>query len=367
MKIMISSDGPHAHYYERMAWAKALNACGNQVSIWEINRTPAFDAFDRFEPDIFLGQSYNIDRAVYQCIKERPHLKVGLRAGDWGDFSKKVDAQKYNILFAEPLEIDLLRKLKDETGKPDFVHIHYDEDAVKVTHNKWEDAGIKVVSIMMSADLFDYTGGVHKEEYASDIAFVGGYWPYKAQIIDRYLLPLCYPMGEYKVKIYGNQRWRVPQYMGYADNNEVKHILASAKICPNLSEPHAHEFGFDVNERCFKLLSNNCFCISDNVESLKKIFENKGIVFANNPQEFQDLVEYYIKNPEERESHTEIGYDTVMTQHTNFHRAAQIFSALGLKRKSQECLTRLDEIKKTANQNAGNRLLFHNSGLLHVH
>jgi len=76
MKIMISSDGPHAHYYERMAWAKAFNACENQVSVWDIHNVPAFDAFDRFEPDIFLGQSYNMDRAVYQCIKERPHLKV---------------------------------------------------------------------------------------------------------------------------------------------------------------------------------------------------------------------------------------------------------------------------------------------------
>ena len=348
MKIMIASDGPHAHYYERMAWAKAFNSCGNQVSIWDINQTPAFDAFDRFEPDIFLGQSYNMNRGVYQCIKERPHLKVGLRAGDWGDFGKNVDGQKYNILFADPLEIDLLRKLKDETGKPDFVHIHYDADAVKVTHNKWEEAGIKVASIMMSADLFDYTGGIHKEEYASDITFVGGYWPYKAKIIDRYLLPLCYPIERYKIKIYGNQRWRIPQYMGFADNDEVKNILSSAKICPNLSEPHAQAFGFDVNERCFKLLSNRCFCISDSVESLKKIFDHKGVVFADSPQDFQELVSHYIKNPEDRETHIEVGHDNVMANHTNFHRAAQIFSLLGLEEKSQECFVILDKLKTMA-------------------
>ena len=115
MKIMIASDGLHAHYYERMAWAKAFNASGNEVSVWDIKNTPVFDAFDRFEPDIFLGQSYNVDRALYQCIKERPHLKVGLRAGDWGDFDKNIDRERYNVLFADPLEVDLLRKLKDET------------------------------------------------------------------------------------------------------------------------------------------------------------------------------------------------------------------------------------------------------------
>ena len=351
MKIMIASDGLHAHYYERMAWAKAFNASGNIVSVWDINNTPVFDAFDRFEPDVFLGQSYNMNRALYQCIKERPHLKVGLRAGDWGDFDKNVDRQRYNILFADPLEVDLLRKLKDETGKPDFVHIHYDADAVKVTHNKWDQSGIKSLSIMMSADIFDYTDGVSQPEYESDIAFVGGYWPYKAQIIDRYLTPLCYPLGKYSIKIYGNQRWRVPQYMGFADNTQVKDILASAKICPNLSEPHAQEFGFDVNERCFKLLSNKCGCISDNVASLKKIFDGNGVVFSEEPEEFQGLVDHYIKNPEERHAHKQKGYANVMSNHTNFHRAAEIFSGLGLEKKSQECLSVLNHIKTTAGLN----------------
>ena len=348
MKIMIASDGPHAHYYERMAWAKAFNACQNEVSVWDINQPPAFDAFDKFEPDIFLGQSYNMDRSVYQCIKERPHLKVGLRAGDWGDFSKNIDRSKYNVLFADPLEIDMIRKLKDETGKPDFVHIHYDKDAIKVTHNHWEEAGIKVESIMMSADIFDYTGGVSKKEYESDLVFVGGYWPYKAEIIDRYLLPMCYPLGKYRIKIYGNQQWSVPQYMGFVDNDEVKNVFASSKVCPNLSEPHAHAFGIDVNERCFKLLSNRCFCVSDGIPALKKIFEDKGVVFADSPKEFQELIHHYINNPEETQRHIDVGYDTVMKHHTNLHRTAQIFSALGLKRKSQECSAFLDNIKHQA-------------------
>lgn len=70
--------------------------------------------------------------------------------------------------------------------------------------------------------------------------------------------------------------------MGFADNTQVKDILASAKICPNLSEPHAQEFGFDVNERCFKLLSNKCFCISDNVASLKKSLTATVLFFLKN-------------------------------------------------------------------------------------
>ena len=83
MKVMISSDGTHAHFFQRVAWKHAFNACGIEAELWDYKSVSAFDAFDMFEPDIFMGQSYNLDDATIKCIKERPHLKVGLRAGDW--------------------------------------------------------------------------------------------------------------------------------------------------------------------------------------------------------------------------------------------------------------------------------------------
>ena len=100
MKILISNDGTHAHFFQRMSWLNAFKSCGFTVGMWDCKNVPAFDVFDKFEPDIFLGQSYNLDEALIKCIYERPHLKVGLRAGDWGDHEKEIDKSKYNILFA---------------------------------------------------------------------------------------------------------------------------------------------------------------------------------------------------------------------------------------------------------------------------
>ena len=79
---MISNDGKHAHYFQRMAWANSFAAIGHQVMFWDCKTVSAFDAFDQFEPDIFLGQAYNLDEALIKCIYERPHLKIGLRFGD---------------------------------------------------------------------------------------------------------------------------------------------------------------------------------------------------------------------------------------------------------------------------------------------
>lgn len=341
MKILICSDGRHAHFYQRSAWANAFDACGHDVYFWDKNSYNTFDVFDMSEPDIFLGQSYNLDDAVIKCIKERPHLRVGLRAGDWGDHRKEVDESAYRILFCSEKEKNVLKKLKDETGKPDFVHIHYPDWAVKQTHNHFEKIGIPAHSIMMCADAHSYSGAERKDHLECDLGFVGGYWPYKGIVIDPYLMPLLHPVGKYNVKIFGNQPWSVNQYCGVIKDNEVKNLFASAKICPNLSEPHAQKFGFDVNERIFKVLLSGGFCITDNVAGYR-MFED-GIVMANSPEDFKEKVDYYLKNPTEVAKIKEKGYWTVKENHTNYNRAAKIMKLFGYETEAQKILRMIDE------------------------
>ena len=330
MKILICSDGRHAHYFQRMAWANAFAAVGYQVMLWDCKTVPAFDIFDQFEPDVFLGQAYNLDEALIKCIYERPHLKVGLRAGDWGDQEKEVDKSRYNILFCSKKEKELLKKLKDETGKPDFVHIHYNDADIKRTHNYFETIGIKPVSLMMCADTAVYGGAQVDPRLTCDIGFVGGYWPYKGQVIDRYLTPLLHPLDRYSVKIFGNQVWGVNQYCGLIDDSDVKNLFKSAKICPNLSEPHAQVYGIDVNERIFKILYAGGFCISDNVEAYKMFGD--GIVIADSPDDFRDKIEYYAstdKGTIDRSFIIKNGQDFVTENHTGFHRISTIMEAVG--------------------------------------
>ena len=330
MKILISSDGRHAHFFQRMAWANAFASIGYQVMIWDCKNVPAFDIFDNFDPDVFLGQAYNLDEALIKCIYERPHLKVGLRAGDWGDQGKEVDKSKYNILFCSTKEKELLKKLKDETGKPDFVHIHYNDADVKRTHNHFEPIGINPVSLMMCADTAVYGEAQIDERLKCDIGFVGGYWPYKGQVIDRYLTPLLYPLDRYKVKIFGNQPWGVNQYCGLIDDADVKNLFKSAKICPNLSEPHAQEYGIDVNERIFKILYAGGFCITDNVEAYKMFGD--GVVIADSPEDFAKKIEYYANTDAGTIDRSEIihkGQKLVMENHTGFHRISTIMKEIG--------------------------------------
>lgn len=342
MRVLISGDGRHAHHYQRMAWANAFMKCGFEVAYWEINARPAFDVFDQFQPDIFMGQAYNLDKATIKCIKERPHLKVGLRAGDWGDQTPNIDHNKFNILTCGVKERNVLEDLKNQTGQPEFIHIHYTPNAIQHTHNRFESIGIKPVSLMMCADTESYGDAKFDPALECDIGFVGGFWPYKGQVIEPYLFPLLNPVGKYKTKIFGNQPWRVNQYCGMIQDEKVKDLFVSAKICPNLSEPHAQEYGFDVNERIFKILYAGGFCISDNVEGYHTLFKDS-VVFADNPNHFKELTDHYLKNPADRLGLAKSGQDIVKKNHTGFHRISTILQEFGLGHLSSKLIKQYEE------------------------
>lgn len=329
MKILISNDGPTAHYYMRLGIARALSAMGHEVIIWEINQKSAFDMFDEFEPHMFIGQSYNIDGGLMKCLLERPYLKIIMKAGDFGEIADGIDPAQFPVLKASPKEIENVTILKDKIDKPDFLEIHYHTDYIDGTHGYWKELGVDVHSIMSAVDVYDYVNGQYNPALASHVAFVGGYWPYKAVVLDQYLLPLCDLRTDLNIKIFGNQPWPVANYCGFVDNRYVADVFASATICPNLHEPHSQVFGYDIVERPFKLLGGGNFVISDYVEGLHKLFPNE-IVYAKTPNEFHELVFHFVKNPDERKPFMEQGKKTVMAQHTYFDRVALIFSKLNM-------------------------------------
>lgn len=322
LKILIAHDGYHAHYFERVGWTNAFASCNFiEVANCNVKKDAMLRIFDAFEPDIFIGQLYNLDRPTIKAIKKRPHLKVALRAGEWGEF--KADS-RFNILQTTEEDIQNLELLKKLSGQPMFVFTHYEQESVNQTHSFFkEKLGIPAYGILLSADVNSYVGGKYNPSLDSDIGFVGGYWPYKAQIIDQYLLPLCWPVGKYNIKIFGNQGWfGVNQYCGHIQEELVKDLFISSKICPNLSEPHAHEYGIEINERSFKILAAGGFCIGDNVASHRRIFGN-GMVFAESPSDFKEKIDYYLNRPEERKAISSVGQKLVFEKHTNYHRAAQ--------------------------------------------
>lgn len=329
MKILIGNDNFSAHFFERLGYLRVFQACGHQAVLWNIQDKPANDIFDEFEPDIFMFQSYNLNRAIINCIQRRPHLYTIMKCGEWGHCSDTIDRNKYQVLCATQQEIDNVMALHTTCNQPNYLSTYYHPDWIEDSFGHWMKYGMNVKSHLLAADLFEYTNGTPKPELRCDLSFVGGYWPYKARVLEEYLIPLCRD-NSCKIKIFGNGIWPVHQYCGSIPDNLVKHLWASSTICPNLHEPHSQDLHRDCNERTFKLLANRSFVISDYIEGLARIFKDDEIVFAHNPQEFKELILHYIKYPNERIPYIQRGYKKVIMEHSYFERVQEVFMNLNL-------------------------------------
>jgi hypothetical protein len=343
MKIMISNDTGLAHYYIRIGLMRAFTALGHDAVMWDITKKSVHDAFSEFEPDLFIGQTYNINRALIKCLGQRPNCKSIMKGSDWGEISDTIDRQKYPVLIANEEEIDNVKALREANGL-DYIFVHYLQRHVDKTHSHWKDI-VSAKSLLSAADVFEFTGGVSKPEYECDLGFLGGRWGYKAQTLDKYFVPL---LGEeLNVKIFGNQSWGIPEYCGFLPDGEVRHFLASAKICPNISEPHSQDFGYDIIERPFKLAANKCFVISDYVEGLQEVYPE--MCYAETPELFKKAVYSFLEKPDERQEIVEVNYQHTIKNHTYFERVAEIFKNLDMPYYETEAIALAQQIKGKMN------------------
>lgn len=338
MKILCEYT-PCGPSFVRSGWGRVFTALGHDFRFWDPGQKPAFDVFNEFEPQIFLGTTYGVDRAVFKCIAKRPKMKVALYASAWGPYLKDVDLQKYPLVVTSEQEKSMLSLLKKETGKPDYVFIHAHDRWLEGTMSGWGELGIPYYGVLNAADTFVYLNGKARPELVCDVGFVGGYWGYKARNLDRFLLPLCHPSSGLNVKIFGNQPWPVGQYLGGCTDAQARDLFVSATVCPNVSEPHSTDEGlsWDVVERPYKVLCAGGMCVSDYVEEGRNLFSPDELPMAKTPSEFEEMIRFYIANPSARDQVSLAGQKKVLACHTYFDRVALMLDAFGLPLESQRC------------------------------
>lgn len=315
--------------YVRTGWGRVFASLGHDFIFWQPAIKPALDIFTEVEPDIFIGTTYGLTRAIAKAIAQRPALKVALYASAWGKLADDIP-QEYPITRVTEFEKVAVTELKECTGRPDFIFSHVPEAYLDGVLGGWENAGVKPAGILNAADTFSYLGGVKQERFRSQVAFVGGWWPYKARNLGPYILPLCHPSSFLDVKIFGNQPWPVAQYLGLLDEQDAKHVFASATVCPNVSEPHSTAYGYDIVERPFKVLAAGGFCVSDYVEGMEQVFPGELIPMAKTTEKFHELIRYFVAHPEDRDDFMRLGRQCVLAKHTYFHRVAQMFDLFGM-------------------------------------
>jgi spore maturation protein CgeB len=148
------------------------------------------------------------------------------------------------------------------------------------------------------------------------MAFVGGYWPYKAQQFDLYLKPY-----QEKLKVFGYSPWPYAGYGGQLPEKQEPSLYHQAKLSPTVNEPHVSLMGIDINERVFKVLGSGGMTITDATPAYREWFTEEELLVPTSVNEFHQLVNQLLTDEDFSRQYRNKGYQAVTTRHTYTHRA----------------------------------------------
>jgi len=328
MKIALTIPSAGAGKWCWTGWANAFIELGHEIvnfgQIVNANRSYPYNEID------LLICSTSCPNQDFIDFKPK---KVALNVLAWTDENLPcinnpgVQASPGNVEYAKTL-------------KPDVVFAQYSKPWNKLLLKNWIKEGFKDSSMMMAADSVAYisylvqqgklvSGSMLIPQDQRRIFYTGGYWPYKAQNINKYLLPIFRKYAKETTVI--GKGW--PFLTQNIDNEgTISKYFNAADVCPNIHEPHSTEGGYDIVERCFKVPYCGGLLVSDYVQEMADIGFKNGIncFLCKTPKEYAEIIDEIIKNPEKYDHVRKAGQEFVASSHTYIHRAKALLADLGL-------------------------------------
>ena len=188
----------------------------------------------------------------------------------------------------------------------------------------WQDDGLRWETIYPAVDVQRYYHDKSgQDEYENfKMAYVGGYWPEKAQSFTSYLRP-----WEDILHTFGYDKWPYKNYGGKLNELQERRLYSKVGLVPLVTSPAGWLLA-EITERYLKTPACRAFCIADENPALREIFEEEEMLQATNVEHFHDLVRQYLNGKIDTDSWRQRGYEAVLKKHTYKHRALQILQAL---------------------------------------
>ena len=348
MKFLIQQ-GQGANFFIRRAWVNSLHRIGEQVYFWNDQQHSVYDVFHELEPDVFIGATYQLNRAIVTNLLSRPNIKIILYASHWGTNDVNIDTDTYPILIANDEEKKLVEQLSSHPG---FQHLlcQYSQTQMEKyeTHDLWKNLGLTPNGLLLCADTTYYYLDKPDEDSKTQISYIGGRWAYKAsstEWIDR----LAYP-SPYKIRIFGSG-WSNVNAVGRCDEETARKHYASTIVCPNVYEKHSLDIFSDINARGYEAAAvGGGIIISQDAIGLEEVYEDDEVVKVKTFEEFKYKLDYFIANPEERKPYVVKACKKTYAKHTGFIRTATIMDLLGYNKIEQQLIDKAKEEYNTVNE-----------------
>ena len=325
MKVLICNRPGGAFGYISDGWANALRDKGHQVARWDGHDSSWVD----FNPDLYIGCSGH----KQPILKNRGNCRVAIHVNPFG-----------------PTDIPGINESAENIQwtceqKPDAV-FGYGHENDRLLWSYWESHhGIKWVPMACAADRTIFKSVTPHDEKDLDIVYLGGRWRYKAQTIDKYLLPALRKAKEEEQISYCVRGWgEWPGYInqGILPEDQANEFLNRGRVAPCISEQHSHQYGIDIPERMFKAPLCGALIIHDPVPTVRDFV--KSAIIAVNADNFYDLIRHYCLNESERLEVVEKQRQEILDEHTYHHRISSLFSAVGFNNEAMEMVADGDNI-----------------------
>jgi hypothetical protein len=265
-------------------------------------------------PAVYIS-IYNLDRlSLHECKKlSKVDAFIGVNI-----YPKMIEEFKKQFRF-EKDEIDTAIWIRTYpklvAAEPKFVWNSAGNSGMK-WYQGWIDDGYKWVTLHPAADTVHYFPTEENDRFKNvKMAYVGGYWPEKAQAFDMYFRPwedIFFP--------YGYSPWPYKNYQGGLTQDEERQLYSSAGIIPLVTSPGGWLMA-EITERYLKAPACKAFCIADQNPALREMFADDEMLQAESPEHFHSLVNDFLKGNIDRDHWKEKAYQAVMERHLYKHRA----------------------------------------------
>ena len=168
-----------------------------------------------------------------------------------------------------------------------------------------------------------------KENFGSDVAFVGSFYPNRRQILEK----IC----DLKIKIWGPGWDKLPPTSPLKKSvkdtklkpEEWRKIFSSSKIILAIHYQDGKTLCYQASPKIYEALACKCFLLVDNQKDVRSLFEDgRHLVIFNDIKNLREKILYYLNHQEERKKIAEGGFREVLQKHTYLHRIKKIFSIM---------------------------------------
>lgn len=316
LRILSCNPDGGAYHHILNGIADAFRALGHQFQRW--NGTDS--ALRQYQPHIYLGCS-GWRQVFPKWARDQYGTKIMIHANPYGSIRLKAMPGEPDI--NEPQEaINWVI-----SQNPDAIYCYGNGHDISTMWNKWTDNhGIPVIPLPTGGNAVLHKPVLPDPAFKCDVGFVGGYWPYKAMNIDKYVLPA---INKFDAKVFGWGGWRHPKYKGVITDENINKLFSSARVCPTVVEPHTTRYGIDIPERIWKIPLGGGFVVCDPCAGLTNYVDPAVFPIARDPANYIELIDHYLKHESERTLLANKQRKAILANHTYFTRIQGILIRAG--------------------------------------